>query len=99
MFRLPVRPVPVPMYSTAPKRPPKLGSGSVGLKVGRIVERDCDLYIHVSNKTRQWDACAPDIILREAGGIAFLELDVAPEPSVDVVISVTPPPLQEDARA
>ena len=47
----------------------EIESGSVGLKVGRIVERDCDLYIHVSNKTRQWDACAPDIILREAGGV------------------------------
>lgn len=43
-------------------------SGSVGLKVGLIIERHCDLYIHPSTKTRQWDACAPDIILREAGG-------------------------------
>jgi 3'(2'), 5'-bisphosphate nucleotidase len=55
----------------------QIESGSVGLKVGRIVERDCDLYIHVSNKTRQWDACAPDIILREAGGI-FSDLNGNP---------------------
>jgi 3'(2'), 5'-bisphosphate nucleotidase len=52
-------------------------SGSVGLKVGQIIEQDCDLYIHISNKTRQWDACAPDIILREAGGI-FTDLSGEP---------------------
>ena len=55
----------------------QIESGSVGLKVGRIVERDCDLYIHVSNKTRLWDACAPDIILREAGGV-FSDLNGNP---------------------
>jgi 3'(2'), 5'-bisphosphate nucleotidase len=42
-----------------------------------MVERRCDLYIHVSNKTCQWDACAPDIILREAGG-TFTDLGGAP---------------------
>ncbi|HZS46273.1 MAG TPA: 3'(2'),5'-bisphosphate nucleotidase CysQ [Blastocatellia bacterium] len=52
-------------------------SGSVGLKVGQIIEQDCDLYIHISNKTRQWDACAPDIILREAGG-KFTDLSGQP---------------------
>lgn len=42
--------------------------GSVGVKVGLIVERQCDLYIHLSPRTKQWDTCAPEIILREAGG-------------------------------
>jgi 3'(2'), 5'-bisphosphate nucleotidase len=42
--------------------------GSVGIKVGLIVERQCDLYIHLSPRTKQWDTCAPEIILREAGG-------------------------------
>ena len=42
--------------------------GSVGLKVGLIVERVCDLYIHLSPRTKHWDTCAPEIILREAGG-------------------------------
>ena len=43
-------------------------SGSVGLKVGLIAERRADLYVHMSNKTSAWDACAPDAILRAAGG-------------------------------
>jgi len=42
--------------------------GSVGIKVGLIVERRCDLYIHLSPRTKQWDTCAPQVILREAGG-------------------------------
>ena len=41
---------------------------SVGIKVGLIVERQCDLYIHLSSKTKQWDTCAPEAVLREAGG-------------------------------
>jgi 3'(2'), 5'-bisphosphate nucleotidase len=43
-------------------------SGSVGLKIGLICERKCDLYIHPSPQTKQWDACAPDAIITEAGG-------------------------------
>jgi 3'(2'), 5'-bisphosphate nucleotidase len=27
------------------------------------------LYIHLSPRTKQWDTCAPQIILEEAGGI------------------------------
>jgi 3'(2'), 5'-bisphosphate nucleotidase len=42
--------------------------GSVGIKVGLIVEQQCDLYIHLSPRTKQWDTCAPEIILNEAGG-------------------------------
>lgn len=42
--------------------------GSVGLKVGLITERFCDLYIHLSPRTKHWDTCAPEIILTEAGG-------------------------------
>ncbi|MGB9179759.1 MAG: 3'(2'),5'-bisphosphate nucleotidase CysQ [Pyrinomonadaceae bacterium] len=42
--------------------------GSVGIKVGLIVERQCDLYIHLSARTKQWDTCAPEVILTEAGG-------------------------------
>lgn len=43
-------------------------SGSVGLKIGLICERQCDLYIHPSPHTKQWDTCAPEAILTEAGG-------------------------------
>src|SRR5216684_3397081 len=42
--------------------------GSVGIKVGLIVERQCDLYVHLSPRTKQWDTCAPEVILTEAGG-------------------------------
>ncbi len=42
--------------------------GSVGVKVGLIIERQCDLYIHLSPRTKQWDTCAPEVILTESGG-------------------------------
>lgn len=42
--------------------------GSVGIKVGLLIEQQCDLYVHLSPRTKQWDTCAPEIILREAGG-------------------------------
>ena len=42
--------------------------GSVGLKVGLIAQQFADLYIHLSPRTKHWDTCAPEIILREAGG-------------------------------
>ena len=42
--------------------------GSVGLKVGLIARQICDLYIHLSPRTKFWDTCAPQIILEEAGG-------------------------------
>src|SRR5215203_465613 len=43
--------------------------GSVGLKVGLIAETICDLYVHLSPRTKFWDTCGPQIILEEAGGI------------------------------
>jgi len=43
--------------------------GSVGIKVGLIIEQQCDLYVHLSPRTKQWDTCAPQIILTEAGGL------------------------------
>lgn len=42
--------------------------GSVGIKIGLIIEQQCDLYVHLSPRTKQWDTCAPEIILSEAGG-------------------------------
>jgi 3'(2'), 5'-bisphosphate nucleotidase len=44
------------------------GRGSVGLKVGLIARQICDLYLHLSPRTKFWDTCAPQIILEEAGG-------------------------------
>ena len=43
-------------------------SGSVGLKVGLIAEQRADLYVAVSSKSSAWDACAPEAVLRAAGG-------------------------------
>ncbi|MBX3270190.1 MAG: 3'(2'),5'-bisphosphate nucleotidase CysQ [Sandaracinaceae bacterium] len=44
-------------------------SGSVGLKVGLIAEREADLYVHLSEHSSAWDSCAPEAILRAAGGV------------------------------
>ncbi len=46
----------------------KENRGSVGLKVGLITDKICDIYIHPSPRTKLWDTCAPQIILEEAGG-------------------------------
>ena len=46
----------------------ELNRGSVGLKIGLIAEKACDLYIHLSPRTKLWDTCAPQVILEEAGG-------------------------------
>jgi 3'(2'),5'-bisphosphate nucleotidase len=45
-----------------------ISSGSIGLKVGLICEGRAHLYLHTSPHTSQWDTCASDIIVREAGG-------------------------------
>ena len=42
--------------------------GSVGIKIGLLIEKQCDVYIHLSPRTKQWDTCAPQLILTEAGG-------------------------------
>ena len=47
----------------------EINRGSVGIKVGLIIEQQCDLYVHLSPRTKQWDTCAPEVILREAGGV------------------------------
>ena len=47
----------------------RIRSGSVGLKFGLIADARAHLYIHPSGQTNQWDTCAPDAILRGAGGV------------------------------
>ena len=42
--------------------------GSVGVKIGLITEQQADVYLHLSPSTKQWDTCAPEIILHESGG-------------------------------
>jgi 3'(2'), 5'-bisphosphate nucleotidase len=43
-------------------------SGSVGLKAGLIAEQKADFYVHISDRSSRWDACAPEAILKAAGG-------------------------------
>jgi 3'(2'), 5'-bisphosphate nucleotidase len=45
-----------------------LPSGSMGLKVCLICEKRAHLYLHMTAHTFQWDTCAPEAILTEAGG-------------------------------
>ena len=42
--------------------------GSAGIKMGLIAEGKADAYLNISTRTCQWDICAPEIILKEAGG-------------------------------
>ncbi|EKD26181.1 MAG: hypothetical protein ACD_79C01318G0002 [uncultured bacterium] len=42
--------------------------GSVGAKTGFICEGKADYLIYLSPNTKEWDTCAPEIILEEAGG-------------------------------
>jgi 3'(2'), 5'-bisphosphate nucleotidase len=43
-------------------------SGSVGIKCALIAEGECDLYAHPVAYMGEWDTCAPEVLLREAGG-------------------------------
>ena len=42
--------------------------GSVGLKIGCIAKRQADVYLEPGPFTSLWDACAPEAIIRGAGG-------------------------------
>jgi 3'(2'), 5'-bisphosphate nucleotidase len=46
----------------------ELQRGSVGLKVSLIARKICDIYIHLSPRTKYWDTCGPHAIIIEAGG-------------------------------
>src|SRR6056297_1953696 len=46
----------------------KIPCGSVGVKVCLLAEGKAELNLNPSDKTWEWDICAPDAILREAGG-------------------------------
>ena len=46
-----------------------LSVGSMGIKLSLIAKGDYDFYIQSDRgKSREWDNCAPDLILTEAGG-------------------------------
>jgi len=43
-------------------------AGSVGLKCALVAEGERDLYVHPVPYLKEWDTCAPEVVLREAGG-------------------------------
>lgn len=43
-------------------------SGSVGVKCSLIARGERDLYVHPVSHLSEWDTCAPEVVLREAGG-------------------------------
>lgn len=42
--------------------------GSAGLKICKVASGEAEIYINSGNKSSEWDVCAGDIILQEAGG-------------------------------
>ncbi|MFH0793318.1 MAG: 3'(2'),5'-bisphosphate nucleotidase CysQ [bacterium] len=52
--------------------------GGMGIKLCRIAQNEADYYVNISRgKTKEWDTCAPELILREAGG-TITDLDGKP---------------------
>jgi 3'(2'), 5'-bisphosphate nucleotidase len=47
----------------------ELNIGSVGLKLGLIACGARDLYVNPAGRSKLWDTCGPEAILREAGGM------------------------------
>ncbi len=43
--------------------------GSVGLKCGLIAEGAAEAYVHASPRSSRWDSCAPEAVLKGAGGL------------------------------
>lgn len=43
--------------------------GGIGVRIGLIVEKQAEVYITETDRLGEWDICAPQIILEEAGGI------------------------------
>jgi 3'(2'), 5'-bisphosphate nucleotidase len=46
-----------------------LPMGSLGVKLATIAAGEADLYLNFSGKCHFWDLCAPEVVLREAGGV------------------------------
>jgi 3'(2'), 5'-bisphosphate nucleotidase len=55
----------------------ELNVGSVGLKIGLVSEGSRDLYVYTGGRTKIWDTCGPEAILRGAGG-TITDLDGKP---------------------
>ncbi len=46
-----------------------VASGSVGRKAMLVLTGEADLYVTLGRRSRHWDACAPDALMRLAGGV------------------------------
>jgi 3'(2'), 5'-bisphosphate nucleotidase len=46
----------------------RITCGSAGVKAMKVATGQAELYINTSDKTGEWDSCASDIIIEEAGG-------------------------------
>lgn len=55
----------------------EMNMGSVGLKIGLVAEATRDLYVYTGGRTKLWDTCGPEAILRAAGG-QMTDLDGSP---------------------
>jgi 3'(2'), 5'-bisphosphate nucleotidase len=55
----------------------EINVGSVGLKIGLVSDAVRDLYIYTGGRTKIWDTCGPEAILRAAGG-KMTDVDGAP---------------------
>ena len=44
-------------------------AGSVGVKCARIAANTQDFYVHPGPYLKEWDTCAPEVLVREAGGV------------------------------
>lgn len=49
-------------------RPTEVPCGSVGVKAARVATGAADLYVHPTQGAKLWDGCAPEAVVRAAGG-------------------------------
>lgn len=49
--------------------PPEVPCGSVGVKIAKVLLDEADAYIHPGGGPKLWDLCAPEAIVRAAGGV------------------------------
>lgn len=47
----------------------RIARGSAGLKLAAVASGEAEIYINSSDKTFEWDTCAGQLILEEAGGV------------------------------
>jgi 3'(2'), 5'-bisphosphate nucleotidase len=47
----------------------EISSGSVGRKLGMVINGEADIYVHPARGTKLWDTCACEVIALESGGV------------------------------